>query len=273
MTAKLVPSLAQPSVGTGERRSRMKGAGIEFIDHRPYQPGDDTRHLDAHVMARTGDAVIREYALMRQVPITIVLDSSASMATKRDTAGLVAQIFGFVGLAAGDRVQVAVNRGGALRIGPRLQGTARAEILFDEIATAEDGPAPDLMPLLRAAQGQRGLIIIISDWWDEALAEQLPLAAAAGHEVLGIQILSPAERDPTGLGQGVVSLRDAETGDEVDVRLDLATLSAYATALQSWQQDLGQTFRSRSWHFLALGAEDSLDDFFLRRCRSLGILT
>ncbi|ADO43720.1 DUF58 domain-containing protein [Ketogulonicigenium vulgare] len=273
MTAKLVPSLAQPSVGTGERRSRTKGPGIEFIDHRPYQPGDDTRHLDAYVMARSGEAVIREYALMRQVPITIVLDTSASMAEKRDVAGQIAQVFGFVGLAAGDRVQVAAPRGGALHLGPRLQGTQRAEILFDEIATAEAGPALDLTPLLRAAQSQRGLMIIISDWWDEGLAAQLPLAAAAGQEVLGIQLLAPIERDPTALGQGVMTLEDQESGAEIDVRLDSATLSAYTRAVTSWQQDLGQTFRRFSWHFLTLGTEDPLDDFFLRRCRGLGILT
>src|SRR5690606_30697745 len=82
-TTRLLPSAAQPSVGIGERRSQRKGPGMEFVDHRPYQPGDDTRHLDLHLYARTGDFMMREYSLNQQLPVTIVLDLSPSMTIGR----------------------------------------------------------------------------------------------------------------------------------------------------------------------------------------------
>ncbi|MBF0462579.1 MAG: DUF58 domain-containing protein [Magnetococcales bacterium] len=39
---------------SGPTRSVFKGRGIEFAESRPYQPGDEVRHMDWRVTARTG---------------------------------------------------------------------------------------------------------------------------------------------------------------------------------------------------------------------------
>ena len=70
---------AKATVGVGERRSNAKGSGMEFLDYREYQPGDDVRHLDPHLFARTGGHYVRQYAVYQQLPITIIVDGSASM--------------------------------------------------------------------------------------------------------------------------------------------------------------------------------------------------
>ncbi|NDV01187.1 DUF58 domain-containing protein [Pseudoroseicyclus tamaricis] len=282
MTSRLLPSRAQPTAGVGERRSRQKGAGMEFVDHRPYQAGDDTRHLDVHVMARTGDTVIRQYAQMRQLPVTVFVDLSASMggakAQKETAARLIAQVFGFVGLAAGDRVQVATCGAGgvAAQVSPRWQGSGRADDLFAWLARAPGGGAADVAGALRQLLGSltaRGLVIVISDWWDEALPDQLSLAEAQGQEVWAIQLLSEAERNPESLGSGVMTLGDAETGEEIDVRLDAGTLGRYAEALQAWQAGIEEACRRRQWHAFQVAAEEDLADLFLRRLRGRGVLT
>ena len=52
---------------------------MEFADHRRYQPGDDLRHLDTHLHRRTGEHYVRQYEVHRQLPVTIIIDGSASM--------------------------------------------------------------------------------------------------------------------------------------------------------------------------------------------------
>ncbi len=68
-----MPRAATASLGIGERRSRAKGAGLEFADHRAYQPGDDIRHLDLQLHARLGEHYVRQYSVFRQLPVTVAL--------------------------------------------------------------------------------------------------------------------------------------------------------------------------------------------------------
>ena len=111
-TARYRLNRAQASVGVGDRRSRAKGAGMEFASHRPYREGDDVRQLDARVLARLGQHYVREYFLDRQAPVYVLLDASVSMQSGRpDKLGhgiLLAQLFGFLALASGDSCQIGV---------------------------------------------------------------------------------------------------------------------------------------------------------------------
>src|SRR5260370_37632622 len=86
MRSRLAARHAHATIGIGERRSRAKGSGMEFIDHREYQPGDDVRHLDPHLYARTGGYFVRQYAVNRQRPIAILGDGRASMNFRMPTS-------------------------------------------------------------------------------------------------------------------------------------------------------------------------------------------
>ena len=63
-----------------ERRSKKTGAGIEFADHRQYTPGDDFRHLDWNLYARTGRLLLRLYEEEEDLSVYVLLDVSRSMA-------------------------------------------------------------------------------------------------------------------------------------------------------------------------------------------------
>ena len=65
----------------GERSTRMRGQGIEFDDLRPYAEGDDPRHIDWNVTARTGHVHTRLYREERQTTHTIAVDLRRSMFT------------------------------------------------------------------------------------------------------------------------------------------------------------------------------------------------
>lgn len=65
--------------GGGVHLSRFRGRGMEYDESRPYAPGDDVRHLDWRVTARTGRAHTKVFCEETERPVLIWLDLRASM--------------------------------------------------------------------------------------------------------------------------------------------------------------------------------------------------
>src|SRR5690606_23552474 len=158
---------------------------LEFADFRLYAPGDDTRHLDARLHARLGDYYVREFEVHKQLPVTVVVDASRSMGfgtpEKLAAARWLANVFGYLALAGGDKVQVAVWNGSQTIISPGFSGVGRAQRLFEWVERQQQaGPdgfeqgLADVAPKVAAD----GLAVLISDWWVEGARDLLsPIAA------------------------------------------------------------------------------------------------
>src|SRR5215217_2917724 len=65
---------------TGAHRSPLKGASVEFRQHRFYTPGDEPRRLDWRVLGRTDRPYIKEYDEETNLRCVLMLDESGSMA-------------------------------------------------------------------------------------------------------------------------------------------------------------------------------------------------
>src|SRR5436189_6150734 len=65
---------------TGLHRSPLKGASVEFRQHRFYTPGDEPRRLDWRVLGRTDRPYIKEYDEETNLRAVLLLDASGSMA-------------------------------------------------------------------------------------------------------------------------------------------------------------------------------------------------
>src|SRR5919197_3803892 len=63
----------------GLHRSPDFGFSQEFAEYRAYTPGDDLRHVDWNVFARTEKAYLKRYRGETNTEITVLLDASASM--------------------------------------------------------------------------------------------------------------------------------------------------------------------------------------------------
>ena len=68
----------------GDRRAAGVGVGTELAQLRPYEIGDDVRHIDPAATARTGQAHVRLHVPERALTTWIVLDVSPSMAFGTD---------------------------------------------------------------------------------------------------------------------------------------------------------------------------------------------
>ena len=111
--AKSKESLKTPKKsGTigGAYLTKLKGRGVEFSEARPYQPGDDVRHIDWRVTARTGRTHTKLYREERERPVILVLDQCRRMffgsrkRLKSVQAARIAALMGWRALLRGDRV-------------------------------------------------------------------------------------------------------------------------------------------------------------------------
>lgn len=266
---------ATASTGIGERRSRSKGMGMEFADYREYVPGDDTRHLDARLHARLGDLYVREYEVLRQLPVQILIDGSRSMQEKFDVARWLANALGYLALAGGDRAQFAFWSGKRLTLSPRFQGVSRAERMFEWVEDVEaDGREPfdAALPELATHMVPNGLAVVISDFWVADPARAIQLIAASGGEIWALQVLTPGELDPAQMPQGEVRLVDAESGEEILVPLDRNTLAQYRRTMGEWQAGLTETIHGALGQHLLFRTDDNLEKRLLD-LRTAGLLT
>lgn len=277
--SKLLTRWAVASVGVGERRSLRKGSGMEFADHREYQPGDDLRYLDPHLHARFGENYIRQYEVYQQLPIRILVDSSRSMdfgePNKFRHALSLASLLGFVGLAGGDQVELMVGSGGKLHRSPRFHGIMRAQPMFAwlESQTAEGGGGfgASLRDATRDLTG-RGLLIILSDWWEEELEQELGILVATGQEVWGMQILAPEEMEPGLIGEGEVRFVDIESGHEVELAVDRGTLDRYRRSFDAWRDQIQSVLARSHGRYLLVPTDRDPERLFQEEWRSLGMI-
>src|SRR5271167_3997997 len=63
----------------GLHRSPDFGFSQEFAEYRAYTPGDDLRHVDGNVFARTERAYLKRYRGETNTELMVLLDASNSM--------------------------------------------------------------------------------------------------------------------------------------------------------------------------------------------------
>ena len=227
---------------TGRHRSPHKGQSVEFVQHRPYVPGDDIRNLDWNVLARSDRYFIRQYVEETNLRATVLLDASASMSyrglqassqngvalSKFEYARYLAAAFAYlmvrqqesVGLVTFDR-----------QIRQYLPGASRASqlrLLLAEMDRTQPGDETDLAPVLHEIAERvhrRGLIVLISDLFDRAeeIVNALHHFRHRQHEVVVLHVMAEEELDfPF---KGVHRFRNLEKAGH-DVTLDPYTLKA-----------------------------------------------
>jgi uncharacterized protein (DUF58 family) len=263
----------------GGRRSVKRGQSVEFADYRDYAMGDDLRQLDWNVYARLERLFVKLFIEEEDVTVTLLVDASASMAAGRPAKLLFAKraaaALGYIGLASEDRVTVSALAGRMARRRASMRGSGRILRLLADLSSIEpaDGPT-DLVAAARHAAAQlhgKGVVILFSDLLDPGADRIIRELAATGSELIVMHVLSPDELDP--VLEGDLRLVDVETGDGIDVTVDLATLDAYRARLTAWKADVADLAAKRRVSYVDLSSDTNLAILMfneLRRRRVLG---
>lgn len=212
----------------GAHRTALRGHGMELHDVRPYQPGDDIRHMDWRATARSGRATSKVFVEERGRSLFLIVDRRPSMmfGTRRElkaaTAARAAAIHAFSALA--EREAVA---GVVLEDRPQLYPPARTvegvlPLLHAAAAPPYHGPRQrdagarfELPPLVARRAGRGATVCMISDFDDvadgrAALADYLP-PGGAGYALAAVRVVDPAEEHLE--DTGVMRLISPATGE------------------------------------------------------------
>jgi uncharacterized protein (DUF58 family) len=261
-----------------ERRTKKSGSGIEFADHRDYQPGDDFRYLDWNVYQRFERLLLRLYEEEEDLSIYLVIDASGSMAfgdgAKLKYAKKVCAALAYVGLANLDRVSIVSTSDRVMERMPQTRGKARIFKVFRFLRELEPAGVTDLEGALKgfvAQNKRRGLAVLISDLYDPAGFER------------GINVLRYNKFDPFVVHvtdanegrpnlQGDVLLYDCETGDEREVTVTAKILDRFAQVHKEYLQEIERFCATRQVAYIGADVTVPFDELILRVFRRGGFL-
>jgi uncharacterized protein (DUF58 family) len=266
---------APGSILAGNHRSPLRGRGMDYLESRHYQPGDDVRSMDWRVTARAGQPHVKVYHEERERPVVLMVDFNPSMffgtrgSFKSVTAARAAALLAWAAIGRGDRVGGLLFNGEHRELPPR-GGRRGVMALIEALISSGDpdyglstDPAAgmaDALHRLRRVAHPGSLIYLISDFYaidgaDGDCARHL-LQLRRHCDVIACQVVDPLEMAPPPAGRYGVGDRDNRAG-VLDTR-SLAGRSAYQQYLQQHHHEVRVLTADQGVSLLQLHTEDDV---------------
>jgi len=223
---------------TGLHRSPYHGFSVEFAEHRPYNPGDELRHVDWKVFAKTDRFYIKQYEEETNLRHYVVLDTSPSMHYRGNAelskleygAYLAAGLHNLMlkqrdatGLIAFDESVHTVRRPkatpGYLR---PLLATLEQLTRNDDVEGRRTSAASALDEVAERI-ARRSLVVVITDLFENIAAHDDLLRSLRhlrhrGHEVVVFHVLEGETERRFQFPDVPMLFRDMETGETLSVQ-------------------------------------------------------
>ena len=252
----------------GLHRSPDFGFSQEFAEYRAYTPGDDLRHVDWNLFARTERCYLKRYRGETNSQLTVLLDASNSMQyssgppPKMDYARFIAASLFYLAIhnqrdAAGlivfdddvrEYIRPSTRHGQLMRL---FAGLERAE---PRARTDYGKPLRHFQALLH----RRGIVIVLSDFYEkpEEIVRIVEPLHFHGNDVVLFHILDPQEIKPELKAPAI--LVDLETDREMEVIPEYAK-TIYRTKMQSHLEQLRTRAQAAGMDYHLLITDQPLD--------------
>lgn len=220
----LVAGRRVDSLFAGDYRSAVRGQGMEFEEVREYMPGDDVRHIDWNVTARSGEPYIKVYREERQLTVLLLVDVSGSTRVgsggrdgRTDRRLQIARIAGGLAYASirnRDRIGLITFTDRVEKfLSPRPTRGHVWSVIQTVFAAEGERRGTDLSEVfrfVRQVQRRRCTIIVVSDFMDGGDWDSLLGGLSRKHKVHSLLV---HDRLDEGLAKlGLIEVVDAETG-------------------------------------------------------------
>lgn len=267
----------------GDYHSVFKGRGMNFEDVREYQPGDEIRSIDWNVTARLGTAFVKKFTEERELTVMLIVDVSASgnfgsaAQSKRELAAEVACLLAFSAIKNNDKVGLILFTDRVELFIPPKKGRSHTlrlirEILFFQPKGRGTDPALAL-DYLNKIVTRRAVVFFISDFQAPDFSHALAVSGRR-HDFIAIHVQD--EREKVLPNIGIITLEDAETGEQIEINTsDRATRTRFGDLADEQAAELSRTLRRSNIDAIALRTSEdylpALRAFFKQRERRLAI--
>jgi uncharacterized protein (DUF58 family) len=251
---------------TGNHASPHKGFSVEFRQHRPYVQGDDIRRLDWKIFGRADRFYIREFDEETNLRATVVLDASGSMGyrgqkgvQKFDYARKLAAAMAYLLMSQQDAVGLITFDSKIREFIPNRTRITHLHHVLETMVKTEPGKDTALAPVLESLAQRlkrRGLVILISDFFDDAAAilRAIGVLRKKGHEIIAMQLW---DRDELEFPFGQWSRFENLENTEESLLLDPAAVrQRYMEVLKDFQEKLKEGFRKHQVDYLSLPTDE-----------------
>src|SRR4051794_22485483 len=265
----------------GNYHSVFKGRGMNFEDVREYQPGDEIRAIDWNVTARLGSPFVKKFTEERELTVMLIVDVSASgnfgsaAQSKRELAAEVACLLAFSAIRNNDKVGLLLFSDRLELFIPPKKGRSHTlriirEILFFEPAGRGTNAAAAL-DYLNNVVTRRAVVFFISDFQTNDFSRELSVSGRR-HDFIALHIQD--EREETLPNVGIITLEDAETGDQIEINAtDTKVRTQFAELAQAQLRETVRVLRQHRIDRIDLRTGDdylpALRSFFKQRERRL----
>ncbi|HUA61706.1 MAG TPA: DUF58 domain-containing protein [Verrucomicrobiae bacterium] len=253
----------------GLHRSPDFGFSQEFAEYWAYNPGDDLRHVDWNVYARTDRMYLKRYRGETNSPLTILLDASNSMqfgshgVSKMDYARFLAASLFYLAIHGQRDAAGLITFDDEIR--NYIRPSTRQGQLYRLLAGLEQAEArarTDFSKPMRYFQDflkRRGMVLIVSDFWEspESIVRTIEPLRFTGNEVVLFHVLDPEDVRPRLNGPSI--LVDLETDEHLEVTPDY-TRKEYREKVEAHLTELRDRAQSAGMGYCLLMTDRPLDE-------------
>lgn len=253
---------------TGLHRSPYHGFSVEFAEHRQYNPGDEIKHIDWKVYARTDKYFVKQFEEETNLRCILALDKSASMRyysnnniSKFEYSAYLAASIAYLLMTQRDAVGLALYDNELRKyLPPRSKKSYINEILktIDETVPSDLTGTSQALNQLAEKFNRRGLVVVFSDFFDEpeSVLKALKHFRHKNHEVVAFQILDSQEVE-FGFA-GSVLFKDMETMESLQT-LPLQIRKKYREVFISFVNIIKKECYEQNIDFVTIRTDEPFD--------------
>lgn len=263
----------------GGHLSIKRGHGIEFSDYRQYELGDNPRHIDWGLYARSERLYVKRYQEEQNLTVLLIVDASASMFTpagdkKWEMARDLALSLSYIALMEQDSVSVSVpgHFHSPVYFGGRAFHQVARELMQVKGPAAHDVFQDEVRRSVSRIRFP-GIAILLSDFLMPlpSIESAVTILRSRSLDITAVQILGSHDLEPFAVGSDAIAV-DSETSEEIQISLSTEQKKNYDEYLAQHNTSLRNRLTEARISFVSVTADTPLRDVVINSLPRTGLL-
>lgn len=246
-----------------------RGEGLEFLDYRKYQPGDDLRYVDWNVYGRLNKLFIKLFYAEENQTVHVLMDMSNSMNIGNPSKALVVKrivaALGFIFLVNFDKLYISYFNKELNLETAKFNGKKNYPRFLHYLLSLKPESTTNFnlsMEQYIKKHGKRGIIIILSDLMDpKGYKSGLKALAQKNYSISLLQILDISEISPS--LNGNILFREVETGETKSIFINSSIKEKYIKLSEQYRNNIKTFCLHSGIEFFTYSTDKSLEQTFI----------